>query len=92
MRDTDTRRRDEEEKGRGEQQGTGQLDGSGRLLDLGCGPGTLTLPLAPHFAEVAAIDPDEGMIAEARKAGAANVDWRIGRAADLSSALGRSGW
>lgn len=26
------------------------LDGSGRLLDVGCGPGSLTLLLAPLFA------------------------------------------
>ena len=43
------------------------LDGTGRLLDVGCGPGTLTLVLAPYFAEVVAIDPDPGMLAEARR-------------------------
>ena len=26
------------------------LDGTGGLLDVGCGPGSLTLLLAPHFA------------------------------------------
>ncbi|MFJ3639936.1 class I SAM-dependent methyltransferase [Streptomyces sp. NPDC090108] len=40
-------------------------DGTGRLLDVGCGPGTLTLPLAHLFDEVVGVDPDEGMIAEA---------------------------
>lgn len=45
--------------------GTGsenQLDGTGRLLDIGCGPGSLTLPLAPHYADGVAIDADPDMI------------------------------
>jgi trans-aconitate methyltransferase len=65
------------------------LDGTGRMLDLGCGPGMLTLPLAPHFAEIVAFDADEGMIAEARKSDARNVDWRVGRAEDLPGGLGK---
>jgi trans-aconitate methyltransferase len=27
-----------------------ELDGTGRLLDVGCGPGSLNLLLAPHFS------------------------------------------
>ena len=27
------------------------LDGTGRLLDVGCGPGTVTVVFAPYFAE-----------------------------------------
>lgn len=65
------------------------LDGMGRLLDLGCGPGMLTLPLAPYFTEVVAFDADAGMIAEARKSDAKNVEWRVGRAEDLPDDLGR---
>jgi len=65
------------------------LDGSGRLLDLGCGPGTLTLPLAPHFAEVVAVDPQPEMIDEARKSNAANVEWHVMRAEDVPASLGR---
>jgi ubiquinone/menaquinone biosynthesis C-methylase UbiE len=42
------------------------LDGTGRLLDLGCGPGSVTLLLALLFAEVVGVDPDAGMIAEAQ--------------------------
>src|SRR2546423_9718427 len=34
------------------------LDGSGRLLDVGCGPGVLTLDLAGHVAE--AVGPPPG--------------------------------
>lgn len=39
------------------------LDGTGRLLDVGCGPGSLTVPLAPVFAEAVGVDADAGMIA-----------------------------
>jgi SAM-dependent methyltransferase len=44
-----------------------RLDGTGRLLDVGCGPGSLTLLLAPLFAEAVGADPDPGMLAEARR-------------------------
>nr|QQZ49590.1 methyltransferase domain-containing protein [Phenylobacterium glaciei] len=36
--------------------------GRERLLDLGCGPGKLTLTLAPHFREVLAVDPSAAML------------------------------
>lgn len=68
------------------------LDGSGRLLDGGCGPGSLTLLLAPYFAEAVGIDADSGMIAEAsaaaRRAGARNVAFRHLRAEALPAGLG----
>ena len=41
------------------------LDGRGVLLDLGCGTGSLAIPLAPMFERVLAIDPDDAMRAEA---------------------------
>jgi cyclopropane fatty-acyl-phospholipid synthase-like methyltransferase len=44
------------------------LDGRGRLLDVGCGPGVLTLRLAHLFEEVVGLDPDPEMIAEGRRA------------------------
>jgi SAM-dependent methyltransferase len=44
------------------------LDGQGRLLDVGCGPGTLTLLFAHLFEEVVGLDSDPGMIAEVRSA------------------------
>jgi SAM-dependent methyltransferase len=63
------------------------LDGSGSLLDLGCGPGQLALPLAPHVAEVIGMDPQPDMLAEAdraaREAGIANVRWLLGSSTDL---------
>ena len=40
------------------------LDGHGRALDVGCGPGTVTLPLSNHFDEVVGVDPDDEMLAE----------------------------
>jgi SAM-dependent methyltransferase len=68
------------------------LDGSGRLLDVGCGPGSLTLLLASRFAWAVGIDADPGMIAEAaaqaRRAGCARVTWRQMRAEELPGGLG----
>ncbi len=68
------------------------LDGSGRLLDVGCGPGSLTLLLAPLVAEATGIDADPDMIAEAGdlagKAGVRNARWQVLRAEDLPAGLG----
>jgi SAM-dependent methyltransferase len=68
------------------------LDGTGRLLDCGCGPGSLTLLLAPLFAGVVGIDADAAMIEQAglaaRRAGAGNVSWRHLRAEELPAGLG----
>jgi SAM-dependent methyltransferase len=66
------------------------LDGHGRLLDIGCGPGSLTLLLAPLFAETVGIDADLDMIAHAaqRAARAQGVTWQL-RAEDLPADLGR---
>jgi len=33
-----------------------------RVLDVGCGTGSLSIALAPHFNEVTGIDPDETML------------------------------
>ena len=63
------------------------LDGSGRLLDLGCGPGSLTFLLAPYFRKVVAVDADADMIrvasAEAKRRGITNVRWLHAAAEDL---------
>lgn len=68
------------------------LDGTGRLLDVGCGPGSLTLLLAPWFAAAVGVDADAGMIAEAgRRAAEVGVDtvqWRRLRAEELPAGLG----
>ncbi len=68
------------------------LDGNGRLLDVGCGPGNLAVELAPSFEEVVGIDADPTMIELARQRaarfGVANLDWRVMRAEELPSDLG----
>jgi SAM-dependent methyltransferase len=55
------------------------LDGSGRLLDGGCGPGILTVRLAHLFEEVVGLDPDAVMLAEGRRVaaerGITNIRW-----------------
>jgi len=70
-----------------------QLDGTGRLLDLGCGPGPVAIPLAHLFEEVLAMDPDDAMRAEgeriAREHGVTNIEWRFGGSKDLSPSLGQ---
>ncbi|MEV0616514.1 class I SAM-dependent methyltransferase [Nonomuraea sp. NPDC050404] len=69
------------------------LDGSGRLLDLGCGTGQLTIPLAEHVAEAVGIDPEPDMLAEATREARAkaigNVTFVRGSSANLPSNLGR---
>jgi SAM-dependent methyltransferase len=69
------------------------LDGTQRLLDVGCGPGSLTLQLASHVAMAVGIDADPDMIAAAKAAaersGATNVEWRRMRAEELPADLGR---
>jgi SAM-dependent methyltransferase len=71
-----------------------RLDGTGRLLDVGCGPGSLTLLLAPLFETAVGVDADHGMIARARRqadlagAAAAGIAWRRLRAEELPADLG----
>jgi SAM-dependent methyltransferase len=68
------------------------LDGHGRLIDVGCGPGVLALLLAHLFDEVIGVDPDRGMLAEGRhranRAGVGNIRWVQARAEELPSGLG----
>ena len=68
-----------------------QLDGSGRLLDVGCGPGSLTLLLAPHFEQAIGVDADADMLSEAARQAeekqVTNVVWRQLRGEDLPADL-----
>ena len=54
------------------------LDGTGRLLDLGCGTGQLRLPLAPQVADAVGVDPQLEMLAEAAGARAAGSTMSAG--------------
>jgi ubiquinone/menaquinone biosynthesis C-methylase UbiE len=66
------------------------LDGRGRLLDAGCGPGILALRLAHLFEQVVGLDPDPDMLAEAARQTAerkmVNAAWVQARAEELPEA------
>ncbi len=68
------------------------LDGRGRLLDVGCGPGTVALLLANRFENVIGLDSDAGMLGEAQCAAAeeqiTHASWVQMRAEELPGALG----
>jgi SAM-dependent methyltransferase len=63
------------------------LDGSGRLLDVGCGPGVLTLLLADLFADAIGLDPEPEMLDQARRRAAAaarpDIRWVDGTAEEI---------
>jgi SAM-dependent methyltransferase len=67
-----------------------ELDGSGRLLDGGCGPGILTVRLAHLFEEAVGLDPDAAMLAEGRRVaderGITTIRWVQAVAEDLPDA------
>ena len=66
------------------------LDGTGRLLDGGCGPGILTIRLAHLFQDVVGLDPDAAMLAEGRRIAderdIENIRWVHARAEELPEA------
>jgi SAM-dependent methyltransferase len=68
------------------------LDGTQRLLDVGCGPGSLTLLLAPKVARAVGVDADGDMLAvaarEAERASIDNVRWLHVRAEAMPTSLG----
>ena len=68
------------------------LDGRGRLLDVGCGPGIVTLALAHLFSDAVGLDPDRDMLLmaerQAARRGVTNVRWVRARAEDLPAGLG----
>jgi ubiquinone/menaquinone biosynthesis C-methylase UbiE len=62
------------------------------LLDIACGPGRITLDLAPAFETVWAIDLEPEMVevgkAAAARRGVGNISWFVGRAEDLDAPPG----
>ncbi|MDX8494154.1 class I SAM-dependent methyltransferase [Mesorhizobium sp. VK22B] len=62
------------------------------LLDLGCGTGQISVPLARFADEVIAVDPDQGMIDEAcqyaARSGARNVSFVTGKSEELGLDIG----
>jgi len=71
---------------------TFDLGKGARVLDLGCGPGTLAIPLSLTGAEVVAVDPEPAMIAQGRQLaaarGALTIRWLRSRAEDLPTDTG----
>ena len=70
------------------------LGGDAVVLDLGCGTGQLTLPIAARVRVVIGMDPEPDMLERAREVGrergAANVTWILG--ADTDIYLARADW
>lgn len=68
------------------------LDGSQRMLGVGCGPGSLSLLLVRLVASVVGIDADQAMIDEAARVSkrdqVTNVTWRRMLAEELPAELG----
>lgn len=65
----------------------GRVPASGRVLDLGCGIGRMTAPLAGHFAEVVGVDVSPAMIEQARALHGAvdNLRFEANSGADLGA-------
>ncbi|MGF6643624.1 class I SAM-dependent methyltransferase [Paraburkholderia sp. GAS82] len=69
-----------------------KLDGTQRLLDLGCGPGQLSLAFSSWVDSGVALDPEPEMLRIASGLGlgvAANIEYRLGSSYDLSPEWGR---
>ena len=59
------------------------------LLDLGCGTGQMAIPLARHFRQVFALDPDPDMLREGRRSATdkdiEHIQWMRAGSNDLES-------
>ncbi|MGX1615412.1 class I SAM-dependent methyltransferase [Micromonospora chalcea] len=64
-----------------------RLGGNDTVVDLGCGTGQLSLPLADRVGAVIGVDPEPDMLAIARRSavdrGTANATWVLGSDSDV---------
>lgn len=71
------------------------LDDRSRVLDIGCGTGQLTLPLAARTRAVVGVDTEADMLRLARRAaqeaGAGNTTWVLGADSELGALTGLVG-
>ncbi len=65
------------------------LTGAGRLLDLACGTGQVSLPLAPDFIETVAVDLEPETVAFAARKdterGQSRITWTVGAAETVTA-------
>lgn len=65
------------------------LDGTGRMLDLACGPGQLACAFAPYVADILAVDPEPEMMAAGQELAAGlPIRFQQGSSEDLGPAMG----
>lgn len=71
------------------------LDSQAVVLDMGCGTGQLTIPVAARAGVVVGMDPEPDMLAHAKDAaaqqGRANIAWLLGSDRDLPMIAGLLG-
>ena len=64
-------------------------EGNSSLLDVGCGTGQISIPFAPHFERVFAMDPDPDMLKEgqqvAEERAVRNIQWIHGGSDQLET-------
>ncbi|ULO05508.1 class I SAM-dependent methyltransferase [Paenibacillus sp. 19GGS1-52] len=68
------------------------LDGTGRMLDLGCGSGQLALRFTDWFQQIMGMDTEPEMLDEAKRLATEsrvdNIQWLNGKAEDITAEFG----